>query len=123
MAAGAASLVLAPDHRSGTTWLGFRYLVEDSVDEEATVWTPRDLTDYSAHAQFRDETGAILMDLTLGSGIEIPDPVEGVVYVDGLGVLTAAPGLMVFDVKLTHPGGEKTVELDGSQTIVAGVTV
>lgn len=119
MAAGAATIVLQPDHRSGTTWPGFTVLVEDEVDD---VLAPRDLSEFDARAQFRDETGAVLMDLDLAEGIEIPVPTSGLVYITGLGVLTVAPGRMVFDLKLTHPGGEKTVELDGYQMIVAGVT-
>ena len=45
MAAGAATIHLLPDHRSGTTWAGFSFVVEDQ--DEAGDWAARDLTDYT----------------------------------------------------------------------------
>jgi hypothetical protein len=125
MAAGAATVHLQPDHRSGTTWAGFSFVVEDQ--DEAGGWAARDLTGYTAAAaQFRDEAGALVMDMTLGSGITIPTPTNGTVVVAnpaGLAVLTAPVGRMSFDVKMTLPSGAKTVELDGYQIVVKGPTV
>ena len=126
MAAGAATIHLQPDHRSGTTWAGFSFLVEDLDESGATpVWVPRDLTGYDANAQFRDESWNVLMDMTLGDGITIPDPAAGVVYVatpDDPDELIAPVGKMSFDIKMTLPAGQKKVELDGYQMVIAGVT-
>lgn len=132
MSSGAAQFTLYPDHRSGTTWRGFSLIFED-YDEvvDPPAWVPRDLSDYAwgsgtstgVHAQFRDESGSLLMDLYLGTGITIPDPTNGQLHVTGLGVLTATPGVMSFDIKLITEAGDKRVDLAGTQTIEAGVTV
>lgn len=124
MAAGAGTIHLQPDHRSGTAWAGLSFLVED-LDDDGETWVARDLTGYGAHAQFCDESGTVLMDLTLGDGITIPDPTEGVVHLtnpDDPDSLVAPVGKMVFDVKMTLPSGHEIVELDGYQMVIAGVT-
>lgn len=132
MSSGAAQITLYPDHRSGTTWRGFHLFFEDYDETVAPpAWVPRDLTDYAwgsgtntgVHAQFRDESGALLMDLHLGTGISIPDPTDGKLIVSGPGVLTASPGVMSFDIKLITAGGDKRVDLAGTQVIEPGVTV
>ena len=122
MAAGAATFDRRVAHRSGTTWLGFHVLVED-LDTDGETWVPRDLTDADAACQFRDASGALVIDMTLGDGITIPDPTSGEIYFGGPGIVTADPGILSFDVKVTLPSGAVIVELDGTQEVIAGVTV
>ena len=120
MAAGAATLDRRVAHRSGTTWRGFHVLVEDTADGE--TWVPRDLTGATVACQFRNDCGVVIIDMTLGDGIDIPDPTTGEIWIVGPGVVTADPGVLVFDLKAVLDSGDTLVELDGSQEVVAGVT-
>jgi hypothetical protein len=121
MAAGAATLDRRIAHRSGTTWRGFHVLVEDSSD--GVTWIPRDLTGANIACQFRDVSGTVIIDMTLGVGITVPDPLTGEIWVNGPGIVIADPGTLVFDLKATLNSGAVIVELDGSQEVIAGTTV
>lgn len=121
MAAGAATLDRRIAHRSGTTWRGFHVLVEDSADGE--TWVPRDLTDVDVACQFRDVSGTVVIDMSLGSGITIPDVTTGEIYVSGPGIVTADPGILSFDMRAVLPSGAVIVELDGTQEVIAAVTL
>lgn len=125
MAAGAATLVLVPDHRSGMYWPGFHVVFEDvsGFDEAGEpTYAPRDLTDYDAHMQMRDALGTVLADLTLDEGLEIPDPQTGELRVLAIDNLVAPAGRMVFDVVLRNADLQCSVELDGYQHVIEGVT-
>ena len=120
MAAGAATLDRRIAHRSGTTWRGFHVLVEDTSDGE--TWVARDLTGADVACQFRDVSGTVVIDMSLGDGITMPDPTTGEIWINGPGVVTADPGQLTFDLLVTLDSGDVIVELDGSQEVIAGVT-
>lgn len=122
MAAGAATFHRRTAHRSGTTWQGFHILVED-LDDDGETWVPRDLTDVDVACQFRDVSGTVVIDMSLGSGISIPDVTAGEIYFSGPGIVTADPGVLSFDVRAVLPSGAVIVELDGTQEVIAAVTL
>lgn len=106
-------------HLSGTTWAGFGLAFkEDGV--------ALDLAGADARMVFRDASGSIVFDWHLSDptkpGLAIQEPASGVLYVQGPGVLAAAAGTLVWDLKLWLGTGEVTVDLQGVLPIVAGVT-
>lgn len=83
---------------------------------------PRDLTGVDVACQFRDASDVVVIDMTLGDGITIPDVTTGEIYFSGPGVVTTDPGILSFDVRAVLPSGAVIVELDGTQEVIAGVT-
>ena len=88
--------------------------IEAGTDWERTLWlqeedeTPKNLTDYTAKMQIREELEApVIKELSSGSGITIT-AVEGKIYIVMTDVETKALGITrgVYDLFLTSPVGE-----------------
>lgn len=105
------------DHRAGTTWCGYALTILDNDG------SPIDLTDAVMRIMWRDGSDDVVMDWTLGDGIELDgDPTAGTVLVHGPGVIDVAPGRLRFDFKIWMPSGEVFVDIDGAMIVVKGIT-
>lgn len=105
------------DHRAGTTWCGYALTI---LDEEQN---PIDLTGAVMRITWRDANDDLVMDWTLGDGIELDaDPTVGVLFVTGPGIIDVAPGLLRYDFKIWMPSGEVFVDIDGAMKVVKGIT-
>ena len=116
MAANAVTMD-EPDHRAGTTWVGYALTIADSDGD------PIDLTGAIARMTWKNTSGTVVMDWTLGAGLELDaDPTTGILYVAGPGVIDEDPALLRYDLKVWLTTGEVFVDIDGTMRIVEGIT-
>lgn len=116
MAANAVTMN-EPDHRAGTTWCGYALTILDA-DED-----PVDLTGAIIGLSWRDSSDDVVMNWTLGAGIELDaDPTSGTLFVNGPGIIDVTPGLLRYDLKIWMPSGEVFVDIDGAMKVVKGIT-
>lgn len=105
-------------HTSGTTWTGYTLTIEDEDGN------PQDLTGADARMQFKTKGGTLVFDWELGAELLIDDPTSGKIAVVGPagGIVSATPGVLSYDLKVTLATGEVFVDIRGDFPIVAGVT-
>lgn len=116
MAANAVTMD-EPDHRAGTTWIGYALTIADSDGD------PIDLTGAIARMTWKNTSGTVVMDWTLGDGLELDaDPTTGILNVAGPGVIDEDPALLRYDLKVWLATGEVFVDIDGTMRIVEGIT-
>jgi len=107
------------------------YVIEEGTDWESNLWlsnedeTPKDLTDYTAQMQIREQLeGPVIKELTSGSGITIT-AVEGKIE---LALTVAETRLLqirsgVYDLELTSGAPAKVTRLlEGTITVTPEVT-
>lgn len=88
------------------------------------VGDPIDLTGISAHIQFRFrcKTGAVVKDITIGSGITLTDAVNGVLTIDEFTPITFEPDNYFYDVEITFTSGKIKTYVFGTFEVLQDIT-
>lgn len=101
-------------------YAGFQVTITETVSE---VTSPIDLTGYALRLQIKkcvdDDTS--ILDLQVGSGITLTDPVNGIATIDGF-VVPNVYGTYVYDLQFTNTGNVTVTYLKGTVSIEKDVT-
>lgn len=107
--------------RQGATFQ-LQATVQDSAGD------PVDLTGFDARMQVRtdyaDNAGTVLVDLTLGDGVAVPTPANGVIVftIDADATEDLPGGRWRYDAEIESSGGVVTRILEGAATVSREVT-
>lgn len=122
-----------PEHRSGTTWEGcFRVAWRESGTEDR-----KDLTDAMARMVWSDALGTVIATWEIGTGLIVPDPADGWLYVVGPngevidgdaltmrgGVLTGDAGTIRGELVVTFADGTVSEPLECPMVISVGAAL
>ena len=94
-----------------------------SITVETSSGGPKsavDLTNVTIAMQVRNNAGALVLDLSVGSGITKTDATNGVFRVDAFTV--PAAGNYNYDIEFTYADGTVKTYMGGTMSVKAGVT-
>ena len=107
------------NHYRGDTFNGIQFTLIDYATSIAI-----DLTGATIKTQFRKlkKTGAIQLELNIGTGITVTDLVGGIFVFDSITSLNWSTNTYYYDVEVTLASGDIKTYIEGTLTIVEDVT-
>ena len=86
--------------------------------------SPIDLTGVAIHIQFRfrQKTGKVVKDITLGSGITLTDAVNGIFTIDEFTPITFEVDTYYYDAEITFPSGKIKTYVFGIFNVLQDIT-